>query len=73
MVGQVFVDKGNGLFEWVFNLDEKKFSPSYEISLDEQFLPYSFLRLCLNAYLGENKELALSIPSISPLIAPAEV
>ena len=29
LVGQVFVDKGNGLFEWVFNLDEKLMSSKY--------------------------------------------
>jgi len=28
-VGQVFIDKGNGLFEWVFNLDEKLLSSKY--------------------------------------------
>jgi Ca-activated chloride channel homolog len=28
-VGQVFVDKGNGLFEWVFNLDEKLLASKY--------------------------------------------
>ena len=31
MVGQVFVDKGNGLFEWVFNLDEKIVSSKYAL------------------------------------------
>jgi Ca-activated chloride channel family protein len=31
MVGQVFVDKGNGLFEWVFNLDEKLLSSKYAL------------------------------------------
>ena len=28
-VGQVFVDKGNGLFEWLFNLDEKLLASKY--------------------------------------------
>ena len=28
-VGQVFIDKGNGLFDWVFNLDEKLLSSKY--------------------------------------------
>ena len=38
------------------NLDGTKFTPSFELALEETFLPYSFLRLCLDAYLGDNSD-----------------
>jgi hypothetical protein len=31
MVGQVFVDRGNGRFEWVLNLDEKVMNAMFSL------------------------------------------
>ena len=40
------------------NLSIKRFTPSFIYSLDDQFLPYSMLKMCVDLYLGDNINLA---------------
>lgn len=34
------------------NLNKKTFTPSLLLSLDDPILPYPFLKMCINSYLG---------------------
>ncbi|OMJ78935.1 hypothetical protein SteCoe_21156 [Stentor coeruleus] len=53
------------------NLDKNSFSPSLLFSLDDLLIPYSFLKLCLEAYLPEGID--IKNPMISPINIEKEV
>lgn len=50
------------------NLNWQKFTPSYLLSLDDQILPHTFLKLCVKSYLGESKNVR---PDLDPLVSPS--
>lgn len=58
----------------VLDLRSWKFTPSALLSLDDQIMPHTFIKLSINSYLGNNNKLRPDLdPYISPLIASDEV
>jgi acetyl esterase/lipase len=55
------------------NLSANIFTPSMLVAIDDQLLPYSFLKMCANLYLGNNQHLSESLSFVSPIIASDEV
>lgn len=53
------------------NLSRVNFTPSLLLALDDPILPYPFLRMCLESYIGANGDPAH--PYISPSLANPEV
>lgn len=48
------------------NLSMNSFIPSILLALDDPILPYPFLKMCLESYIGERWD-----PDTQPLISPA--
>lgn len=56
------------------DLRSGRFTPSFLLSLDDQIMPHTFIKLSINSYLGNNNKLRPDIdPYISPLLADEEV
>jgi hormone-sensitive lipase len=53
------------------NLSRNNFTPSYLLALDDPILPYPFLRMCLESYIGDIAD--PDHPYISPINASDEV
>lgn len=49
------------------NLARNSFNPSLLLALDDPILPYPFLKLCLDSYIGTSGEYLN--PLVSPLLA----
>lgn len=60
---------------WILalNLSVKCFSPSLLIALDDQIVPFTFLKMCLKLYLSDPKCKPEVDPFISPILASEEV
>ena len=54
------------------SLHPKTYSPSYLVAIDDQLLPYSVLKLCIQAYVPEIYKAEMD-PFISPVFAPDEI
>jgi acetyl esterase/lipase len=52
-------------------LSRNNFTPSYLLALDDPILPYPFLRMCLESYIGDIAD--PDHPYISPINASDEV
>lgn len=70
-VKQLFEPFADVLSE-ALQLNGKKFSPSYLLSLDDQLLTYSFLKLCISAYVPAGAD-PDNDPLLSPNVASPEV
>ena len=55
------------------NLSTQRFTPSFLHSLDDQFLPYSMLQICVKLYLGKNQNLTDQSIYVSPILASDQV
>ena len=55
------------------NLNTKIFSPSLMLALDDQIVPYTFLKMCLESYLSDPRSRPELDPFISPAVASDEV
>ncbi len=55
------------------NLNTKVFSPSLLLALDDQIVPYTFLKMCLESYLLDSNSKPDMDPFISPAVASDEV
>ena len=49
------------------NLDKNSFTPSLMIGIDDPLLPYPYLKMCLDSYVGSSKEEAKFNPYLSPI------
>jgi len=54
------------------NLSDRAFTPSILLSLDDQIIPYSMLKLCFNAYTPKEANPEEN-PYLSPIIAPDHI
>ena len=48
------------------NLSRTNFNPSLLLALDDPILPFPFLKMCLESYIGDSAD-----PSISPYLSPS--
>ena len=59
------------------SLDKYRFSPSFLLGIDDPILPYPFLKMCIESYVGDNQESSFCCPSkcqyISPVLVKDEV
>mmetsp|Transcript_12581 Transcript_12581/g.10793 ORF Transcript_12581/g.10793 Transcript_12581/m.10793 type:complete len:149 (+) Transcript_12581:1487-1933(+) len=53
------------------NLESKEFTPSYLLAINDQIIPYSLLKICLNAYIPKDTD-PIADFLLSPLKAPDE-
>jgi len=47
------------------NLSRRSFTPSILLALDDPILPYPFLKMCLESYVGE-----IADPNTNPYVSP---
>lgn len=49
------------------NLNRKVYTPSYIRALDDQILPHTFLKICVNSYVAPESD-----PSLDPFLSPSQ-
>jgi len=52
------------------NLCKKVFTPSLLLSIDDPILPYPFLKMCLDSYIGDYSEHPHLGPAVNPYLSP---
>ena len=56
------------------NLDLKEqFTPSILLTLEDEIIPYSILKLCINSYINNENWDTKTDPFLSPIVASDEV
>jgi hormone-sensitive lipase len=60
-------------YHLALNLSSKCFSPSLLMALDDQIVPFTFLKMCLKLYLSDERCKPEADPFISPILASPEV
>lgn len=63
----------NFYYYLALNLSTKCFSPSLLFALDDQIVPFTFLKMCLKLYLSDERCQPEIDPFISPILASDEV
>ena len=61
-------------FDLALNLDLKEqFTPSVLLTLEDEIIPHSILKLCINSYINNENWDPKTDPFLSPIIASDEV
>jgi hormone-sensitive lipase len=55
------------------NLDQTSFTPSLLLAINDQIVPYSFLKMCLQLYMKDGECDPQNDPYLSPILIPEAV
>lgn len=73
IVNKLRVPDGLFLAYPALNLDLKQYTPSILLTLQDEIIPYTILKICINSYIQNQDWDAKSDPFLSPLNASEEV